>query len=157
MYDVFTVGVSHISVFARKWTPVSAEWNDPQAEQDMSSVLKMRTVVLSLLEKLWGTSKHLKNSLEADVDIILPYGLSVRPYLLQLIERGDAFLKTLCRMPTSRTKALSALVHLRGLMSLQWPYPVCFANLIPCVYLMILRRPGHERGGGDSRETFILE
>jgi hypothetical protein len=25
------------------------------------------------------------------------------------------------------------------------------------VYLMILRRHGHERGGGDSRETFILE
>jgi hypothetical protein len=54
-------------------------------------------------------------------------------------------------------RRLSALVHLRGLMSLQWPYPVCFANLIPRVYLMILRRRGHERGGGDSRETFILE
>jgi isoleucyl-tRNA synthetase len=27
------------------------EWNDPQAEQDMASLLKMRSVVLSLLEK----------------------------------------------------------------------------------------------------------
>jgi hypothetical protein len=31
--------------------------------------------------------RHLKNSLEADVDIILPDGLSVRSYFLQLIER----------------------------------------------------------------------
>jgi hypothetical protein len=60
-------------------------------------------------------------------------------------------------MPTSRSKALWVLVHLHGLMSLQWPYLVCFANLTPCVYLVILRRHGHERGGGDSRETFILD
>ncbi|KAJ8589705.1 hypothetical protein M405DRAFT_817513, partial [Rhizopogon salebrosus TDB-379] len=60
----------------------------------MASLLKMRSVVLSLLEKARG-DKHLKNSLEAEVDIILPNGLSVRPYFLQLIEREETFLKTL--------------------------------------------------------------
>jgi hypothetical protein len=68
----------------------------------MGILLKMRSVVLSLLEKLKGTSaqffpryaqservscRHSKNSFEADVDIILPDGLSVRPYFLQLIGR----------------------------------------------------------------------
>ncbi|KAJ8590858.1 hypothetical protein M405DRAFT_815311 [Rhizopogon salebrosus TDB-379] len=31
--------------------PSSVEWNGPQAEQDMASLLKMRSVALSLLEK----------------------------------------------------------------------------------------------------------
>ncbi|KAJ8589706.1 hypothetical protein M405DRAFT_817525, partial [Rhizopogon salebrosus TDB-379] len=66
-------GVSHIS---------SVEWNDSQAEQDMASLLKMHSVVLSLLEKARG-DKHLKNYLEAE------------PYFLQLIEREITFLKTL--------------------------------------------------------------
>ncbi|KAJ8590257.1 hypothetical protein M405DRAFT_841346 [Rhizopogon salebrosus TDB-379] len=80
-------GVSHLSVFARKWTPVSAEWNDPQAEQDMGSLLKMRSAALCFLfwKRLEGT---------AEVDIILPNGLSVRPYFLQLIEREETLLKT---------------------------------------------------------------
>ncbi|KAG1887595.1 tRNA synthetases class I-domain-containing protein [Suillus subluteus] len=86
--------VSQLSVFVKKWTPVSAEWNDPRAEQDMTSLLRMRSVVLSLLEKARG-DKHLKSSLEAEVDIILPNDISVRPYLLQLIEREETFLKTL--------------------------------------------------------------
>ncbi|KAG1872417.1 tRNA synthetases class I-domain-containing protein [Suillus subalutaceus] len=86
--------VSQLSVFMKKWTPVSAEWNDPRAEQDMTSLLRMRSVVLSLLEKARG-DKHLKSSLEAEVDIILPNDISVRPYLLQLIEREETFLKTL--------------------------------------------------------------
>ncbi|KAG1900331.1 tRNA synthetases class I-domain-containing protein [Suillus fuscotomentosus] len=67
---------------------------DPHAEQDMTSLLRMRSVVLSLLEKARG-DKHLKSSLEADVDVILPIDISVRPYLLQLIEREETFLKTL--------------------------------------------------------------
>ncbi|KAJ8595587.1 hypothetical protein M405DRAFT_806938, partial [Rhizopogon salebrosus TDB-379] len=60
----------------------------------MGGLLKMRSVVLSLLEKARG-DKHLKNSLEADVDIILPDGLSVRSYFLQSIKREETFLKTL--------------------------------------------------------------
>ncbi|KAG2104415.1 tRNA synthetases class I-domain-containing protein [Suillus discolor] len=85
--------VSQLSVFAKKWTP-SAEWSDPHADQDMASLLRMRSVVLSLLEKARG-DKHLKSSLEADVDVILPNDISVQPYLLQLIEREETFLKTL--------------------------------------------------------------
>ncbi|OJA11547.1 hypothetical protein AZE42_09681, partial [Rhizopogon vesiculosus] len=87
-------GDAQLSVFAKKWTPVSAEWNDPQAEKDMTSLLKMRIIVLSLLEKARG-DKHLKNSLEAEVDIILPNDISTQPYFLQLIEREQTFLKTL--------------------------------------------------------------
>ncbi|KAJ8583435.1 hypothetical protein M405DRAFT_828627, partial [Rhizopogon salebrosus TDB-379] len=76
-------GESHLSVFARKWTPVSAEWNDPQVEQDMASLLKLRSVVLSLLEKARGDNRYyLARS-------------SIRPYFLQLIERQKMFLKTL--------------------------------------------------------------
>ncbi|KAG1738733.1 tRNA synthetases class I-domain-containing protein [Suillus lakei] len=86
--------VSQLSVFAKKWTPVSAKWNDPHAEQDMASLLRTRGVVLSLLEKARG-DKHLKSSLEAEVDIILPNDISVQPYFLQLIEREETFLKTL--------------------------------------------------------------
>ncbi|KAJ8590590.1 hypothetical protein M405DRAFT_815995 [Rhizopogon salebrosus TDB-379] len=70
-------GVSHLSVFAREWTPVSVEWNDSQAEQDMASLLKMHSVVLSLLEKDRG-DRHLKKYLKAEVDIILPDRLSNR-------------------------------------------------------------------------------
>ncbi|KAG1841809.1 hypothetical protein DFJ58DRAFT_807641 [Suillus subalutaceus] len=60
----------------------------------MASLLRTRSVVLSLLEKARG-DKHLKSSLEAEVDIILPVDIYVQPYLLQLIEREETFLKTL--------------------------------------------------------------
>jgi len=61
-----------LSVFAKKWAPVvsvnvgtawlslmfptlqSAEWSDPEAESDMTSLLKIRSVVLSLLENARG-------------------------------------------------------------------------------------------------------
>ncbi|KAG2127891.1 uncharacterized protein EDB93DRAFT_1256854 [Suillus bovinus] len=86
--------VSQLSVFAKKWTPVSTEWSDPHAEQDMANSLRMRSAVLSLFEKARG-DKHLKSSLEAEVDIILPNNISVQPYLLQLIKREETFLKTL--------------------------------------------------------------
>ncbi|KAG1797928.1 hypothetical protein EV424DRAFT_1352682 [Suillus variegatus] len=78
--------VSQLSVFVKEWTPVSAEWNDPRAEQDMASLLRMRSVVLSLLEQARG-EKHLKSSLEAEVDIIFPNDIS---YL-----HAETFLKTL--------------------------------------------------------------
>ncbi|KAJ8589795.1 hypothetical protein M405DRAFT_817312 [Rhizopogon salebrosus TDB-379] len=84
-------GESHPSVFARKWTPVSAEWNDPQAEQDMGSLPKMRSVV------------HLKNSLEADVDIILP---------------DEAFLKTHFIVSNANIKDEGSL----GTGSFAWSY-----------------------------------
>ncbi|KAJ8590260.1 hypothetical protein M405DRAFT_171964 [Rhizopogon salebrosus TDB-379] len=131
----------HLSVFARKWTPVNVEWNDSQAEQDMASLLKMRSVVLSLLEKARG-DKHLKNSLEADIDIILPDGLSVRPYVLQLIEREETFLKT---------HFIVSDANITDEGSRHW-----FICVVLCLYNGHTRH-GHEHGGGDSRETFILE
>jgi isoleucyl-tRNA synthetase len=109
--------VSQVSVFAKKWTPVSAEWNDPHAEQDMASLLRMRSVVLSLLEKARG-DKHLKSSLEAEVDIILPNDISVRPYLLQLIEREETFLKTLFIVSDANITDEGSL----GTSSFAWSY-----------------------------------
>ncbi|KAG2355481.1 tRNA synthetases class I-domain-containing protein [Suillus spraguei] len=109
--------VSQLSVFTKKWTPVSAEWNDPHAEQDMTSLLRMRNVVLSLLEKA-RRDKNLKSSLEAEVDIILPNDISVQPYLLQLIEREEAFLKTLFIVSNANITDEGSL----GTSSFAWSY-----------------------------------
>ncbi|KAG1830047.1 tRNA synthetases class I-domain-containing protein [Suillus subalutaceus] len=109
--------VSQLFVFAKEWTPVSAEWNDPRAEQDMASLLRMRSVVLSLLEQARG-EKHLKSSLEAEVDIILPNDISVRPYSLQLIEREETFLKTLFIVSDANITDEGSF----GTSSLAWSY-----------------------------------
>jgi isoleucyl-tRNA synthetase len=87
------------------------------AEQDMASLLRMRSVVLSLLEKARG-DKHLKSSLEAEVDIILPNDISVRPYLLQLIEREETFLKTLFIVSDANITDEGSL----GTSSFAWSY-----------------------------------
>ncbi|KAG1892791.1 hypothetical protein F4604DRAFT_1968767 [Suillus subluteus] len=100
--------VSLLSVFAKKRTPVSAEWNEPHAEQDMASLLRMCSIVLSLLEKA-RRDKYLKISLEAEVDVILPDDISVRPYLLQLIERAETFLKTLFIVHPAGNDVLKAM------------------------------------------------
>lgn len=109
--------VSQLSVFAKKWTPVSPEWNDPHAEQDMASLLRMRSVVLSLLEKARG-DKHLKSSLEAEVDIILPSNICMQPYLLRLIEREETFLKTLFIVSDANLTDEGSL----GTTSFAWSY-----------------------------------
>ncbi|KAG2367252.1 hypothetical protein BDR07DRAFT_1373056 [Suillus spraguei] len=109
--------VSQLSVFTQKWTPVSAEWNDPHAEQDRTSLLRMRNVVLSLLKKA-QRDKNLKSSLEAEVDIILPNDISVQPYLLQLIEREEAFLKTLFIVSNANITDEGSL----GTSSFAWSY-----------------------------------
>ncbi|KAJ8590254.1 hypothetical protein M405DRAFT_816523 [Rhizopogon salebrosus TDB-379] len=107
----------------------------------MGSLLKICSIMLSLLEKARG-DKHLKNSLEADVDIILPDGLSVRPYFLQLIEREERFLKTLFIVS-------NANITDEGCR--HW-----FICVVLCLYNAHTQY-GHDHGGGDSRETFILE
>ncbi|KAL4073583.1 tRNA synthetases class I-domain-containing protein [Scleroderma citrinum] len=82
----------HLSFFTQKWSPLSAEWEDPQAERDMGSLLGVRNVVLSLLEKARG-DKNLKSALEAKVTITLPSNGELE--LLQLLKREKDFLKTL--------------------------------------------------------------
>ncbi|KAG6872580.1 hypothetical protein C0995_008647 [Termitomyces sp. Mi166 len=73
------------SVFMTPWKPLSSEWKDDQAAKDMAELLRVRGVVLLLLERARGnksaavdtSSQHqrlLKSSLEAEVDIILPEG-----------------------------------------------------------------------------------
>ncbi|KAG2137399.1 tRNA synthetases class I-domain-containing protein [Suillus bovinus] len=109
--------VSQLSVFAKKWTPVSTEWSDPHAEQDMANLLRMRSAVLSLLEKARG-DKHLKSSLEAELDIILPNNISVQPYLLQLIKREETFLKTLFIVSNATITDEDSL----GTSSFAWSY-----------------------------------
>ncbi|OAX32892.1 isoleucyl-tRNA synthetase [Rhizopogon vinicolor AM-OR11-026] len=121
IHSTLQEGDAQLSVFAKKWTPVSAEWNDPQAEKDMASLLKMRSIVLSLLEKARG-DKHLKNSLEAEVDIILPNDISTQPYFLQLIEREgklfQTFLKTLFIVSDANITDEGSL----GTSSFSWSY-----------------------------------
>ncbi|EGN92511.1 hypothetical protein SERLA73DRAFT_172840 [Serpula lacrymans var. lacrymans S7.3] len=83
------------SIFTKKWTSLSPEWEDISAEEDMNHLLRVRSAVLSLLEKARG-HKHLKSSLEAEVDIILPGDVAVeKPRVVQLLEREEDFLKTL--------------------------------------------------------------
>ncbi|KAF9239290.1 tRNA synthetases class I-domain-containing protein [Melanogaster broomeanus] len=81
------------SFFARKWKPLSTEWDDPQAEQDMDSLLAVRSAVLSLLEKARG-DKNVKSALEAQVVIALPSN-ATEMELVTLLKREANFLKTL--------------------------------------------------------------
>ncbi|KAI9460791.1 tRNA synthetases class I-domain-containing protein [Boletus coccyginus] len=81
------------SFFTNKWELLSTEWEDPQAERDMGSLLTVRSAVLSLLERARG-DKNLKSALEAQVVVTLPSdarGLE----LVELLRREANFLKTL--------------------------------------------------------------
>ncbi|KAG6820906.1 hypothetical protein H0H93_009680 [Arthromyces matolae] len=73
------------SAFMTPWKPLSPEWKDEQAAADMAELLRIRGVVLLLLERARGNKsasidpsgnalRLLKSSLEAEVDIILPEG-----------------------------------------------------------------------------------
>ncbi|KAI0284613.1 isoleucyl-tRNA synthetase [Russula aff. rugulosa BPL654] len=79
------------SVFSRPWVPLSPDWHDPTAEQEMVQLLQVRSTVLGLLEQARGR-RQLSSSTEAEVDIILP---SIRNDLINLITREESFLKTL--------------------------------------------------------------
>ncbi|KIK95549.1 hypothetical protein PAXRUDRAFT_140435 [Paxillus rubicundulus Ve08.2h10] len=81
------------SFFARKWEPLSTEWDDPRAEKDMGSLLTVRSEVLSLVEKA-RRDRKLKSALEAQVIIALPSGVT-RLELIELLKREADFLKTL--------------------------------------------------------------
>jgi len=59
------------SVFMSQWTPLSSEWNDAEAARTMLEHLRLRSTVLSLLEKA-RTQKLLRSSLEAEVDLVIP-------------------------------------------------------------------------------------
>ncbi|KAF8500223.1 tRNA synthetases class I-domain-containing protein [Russula emetica] len=84
--------ISHgLSVFSRPWVPLSPDWHDPTAEQEMVQLLRVRSTVLGLLEQARGR-RQLSSSTEAEVDIILP---SIRNDLTNLITREESFLKTL--------------------------------------------------------------
>lgn len=75
------------SVFTTPWTPLAAEWHDPVVEQEFLNLLRLRTVVLGLLEQA-RQAKRIGSSLEASVEIIVPDGINAET---------DAFLKLLQR------------------------------------------------------------
>ncbi|KAF9041334.1 tRNA synthetases class I-domain-containing protein [Panaeolus papilionaceus] len=81
------------SVFMTPWTPLGEEWKDPQAAEDMASLLSLRGDVLVLLEKA-RSAKQIKSALEAEVDIIIPDGLFDNKFV-DLLRRDENFLKTL--------------------------------------------------------------
>ncbi|KAK7043002.1 isoleucine-tRNA ligase [Paramarasmius palmivorus] len=84
---------SSTSAFTNRWTPLEPEWEDPEAFNDMKTLLSIRKVVLALLEKA-RTAKQLRSSLEADVDIIIPEELQ-NSMVADLLRREEHFLKTL--------------------------------------------------------------
>ncbi|KAI0293979.1 tRNA synthetases class I-domain-containing protein [Russula brevipes] len=79
------------SVFSRPWVPLSPDWHDPRAEEEMTQLLRVRSTVLGLLEQA-RSRKQLHSSTEAEVDVFLP---SVSNDLNSLIMREESFLKTL--------------------------------------------------------------
>ncbi|KZT28115.1 isoleucyl-tRNA synthetase [Neolentinus lepideus HHB14362 ss-1] len=82
---------SGMSVFTKKWEPMSSEWEDPSTEKDMNDLLRIRTVVLNLLEKA-RSNKSIGSSLEADVELIVPGDAAE---LSALLRREEGLLKTL--------------------------------------------------------------
>ncbi|KAG6831068.1 hypothetical protein H0H92_012991 [Tricholoma furcatifolium] len=94
------------SVFVTPWKPLSPEWKDEKAAQEMAELLRVRSVVRLLLERARGNksasadavdrkgAQVLKSSLEAEVDIILPEG-AYDTDLRVLLQREENFLKTL--------------------------------------------------------------
>ncbi|KAF8886535.1 isoleucyl-tRNA synthetase [Infundibulicybe gibba] len=82
------------SVFTLKWQPLSPEWEDPRAAEDMAELLRIRTGVLSLLEQA-RRDKRIKSSLEAEVELLLSDDTPVDNPTLQLLNREENFLKTL--------------------------------------------------------------
>jgi len=81
------------SVFMTKWKPLSSQWKDTNAAEDMTELLRVRGVVLSLLEQARG-NKVLKSSLEAEVYIVLPND-TAGTRLGELLRREERLLKTL--------------------------------------------------------------
>ncbi|KAG6885563.1 hypothetical protein C0993_012806 [Termitomyces sp. T159_Od127] len=99
------------SVFMTPWRCMSSEWKDEQVASDMAELLRVRSVVLLLLERARGNKsavvdasnqnqRLLKSSLEAEVDIILPEGAD-RTNLGALLQREDAFVTDEGSMGTS--------------------------------------------------------
>ncbi|KAI5996433.1 tRNA synthetases class I-domain-containing protein [Pisolithus orientalis] len=105
---------ARLSFFTQKWTPLSAEWSDCLAEKDMESLLGVRSVVLTLLERARGDKyvvakrvrtakgtekmmcRNLKSALEAKVTITLPSDTNTE--LVQLLKREGMWLaRYLCR------------------------------------------------------------
>ncbi|THH08957.1 hypothetical protein EW145_g2354 [Phellinidium pouzarii] len=88
-----------LSVFTKRWVPLSDEikntLNDVEVQQDMDVLLKVRSSVLGLLEEA-REQKHLKNSLEAEVDIIVPNNWAEQgSEIATVLHRHKKFLKTL--------------------------------------------------------------
>ncbi|KIM42355.1 hypothetical protein M413DRAFT_444780 [Hebeloma cylindrosporum] len=82
------------SIFMTPWTPLSDEWKDQQAFDEMTTLLALRTNVLSLLENA-RREQRIRSSLEAGINLTLP-NLEQAPPFVQLLRREETFLKTLC-------------------------------------------------------------
>ncbi|KAJ2930974.1 hypothetical protein H1R20_g6118, partial [Candolleomyces eurysporus] len=83
------------SVFMTPWNPLDAQWSDPQAAKEMDWYMQLRSPVLSLLEQA-RMKKHIRSSLEAAVDIIVPEDAPQDNEFTQLIRnQGVDILKTL--------------------------------------------------------------
>ncbi|KAF6756285.1 isoleucyl-tRNA synthetase [Ephemerocybe angulata] len=82
------------SAFMTPWTPLGSEWHDPTAAAQMETYMRLRSSVLAQLEQA-RMNKHIRSSLEAAVDIVIPEGASSDEFALLLQKQGVDTLKTL--------------------------------------------------------------
>ncbi|KAJ7234625.1 isoleucyl-tRNA synthetase [Mycena haematopus] len=81
------------STFMSQWEPLDPGWDDPKANEEMKMLLRLRTAVLAGLEEARG-DKKIKNSLEAEVELLIP-DLEELPPFIELLQREENLLKTL--------------------------------------------------------------
>ncbi|TFY59064.1 hypothetical protein EVJ58_g6011 [Rhodofomes roseus] len=84
------------SFFSKNWTPLSAQWNDPEVDLQMGQLLHVRAQVLSVLEEA-REAKHLRRSPEADVYLTLPNDVSSETRdVIDLIQSQVKMLGEIC-------------------------------------------------------------
>ncbi|KAJ6499704.1 isoleucyl-tRNA synthetase [Mycena vitilis] len=81
------------SIFMTEWKPLEPEWNDPEANEEIKLLLRLRSAVLAGLEGA-RADKKIKNSLEAEVELLLP-DLEEPSAFINLLQREENLLKTL--------------------------------------------------------------
>ncbi|KII91192.1 hypothetical protein PLICRDRAFT_37894 [Plicaturopsis crispa FD-325 SS-3] len=110
-----------LSVFATTPTPLGAEWHEPEVREEMDQLLGVRSVVLSLLEQA-RQAKQLKNSLEAEVDLIVT-GDAEDSQLVKLLRDNEDSLKTIFIVSDAYVENEGSL----GTSSPEWVYTTSMA------------------------------
>ncbi|KAF7349261.1 hypothetical protein MSAN_01715600 [Mycena sanguinolenta] len=142
------------SIFMSRWEPLTAEWDDPKANEEMKMLLRLRTVVLAGLEEARG-DKKIKGSLEAEIELLVPE-LEELPPFMELLQREENLLKTL--FITSDTTLIDE--GSLGTSSPEWVYissmaiPACEEEL---TIRMSTTLPPRRAAGRTTRTTALKD